>query len=181
MPTHHHTPKLNLTELRRGWMDLTLVTPDRTCEYSVASVFSEPLKDLCDCLVDAAEYSERDGDGPWHFEFEWLGEGWLYAWEVRPEGDLLHVSTNFAGSRVLGDRPSLVWHHQTVLDRTELAQAVWNLGAQILRRHGIVGYRSLWGRDFPLAQLLQLHQSMKGDMMHGWCDEIRLLGSICPD
>lgn len=171
-------PVFTLTELRQGWLDFRLEDGHKTCDFSVASVFSEPLRDLCDALVDAHDAVHGGGVTPFHFEFEWLGEGWLYFWEMKPEGETLNVKATFAGSRVVGDRPATVWELETAYDRSTFAEAVWTLAGSIIREHGLVGYRHLWGRDFPMAQLLSLRQTLDKAPISGWQSELEALAGL---
>lgn len=171
------TPAFSFTELRQGWLDIRLEDGDKVCDFSVAAVFSEPLRDLCDALVDAHD-AMNGGVPPYHFEFEWLGEGWMYFWKLRPEGDIINVSASFAGSRVVGDRPSVVWELDTTFDRNAFAREIWSMGGAILSKHGLVGYRQLWGRDFPLAQLLGLREIIEDTPMTGWDSELKALTAL---
>lgn len=151
--------QFSLVKLRKGWIDFHMELGDIGYDLTVASVFSEPLRDLCDCLSDAISDNENhctNGPRP-HFEFEWLGEGWLYEWSMQlgQEG-LLDISMSFSGNRVVGERKLPVWETEFSMDPKAFASQLWEQSASLLRRKGFITYRSLWGKDFPLAQLLSL-------------------------
>ncbi|WP_147820625.1 hypothetical protein [Salidesulfovibrio onnuriiensis] len=151
--------QLSLEKLSKGWIDFYLKINDEGYDLTVSSMFSEPLRDLCDCLSDAISGNAGEwANGPRpHFEFEWLGEGWLYEWTVRPGDDgLLHAAVKFSGNRVLGERKLPVWDTAFSMDPRELARQLWTQCSALLRSRGFTTYRALWGKDFPLAQLLSL-------------------------
>lgn len=171
-------PCLHLTDLRPGWIDIRLDYGDQSCDFSVAAVFSEPLRDLCYALEDAQEYMQGKEEGPSHFEFEWLGEGWIYRWDLQPTNGLVHVHTSFAGSRSIGDLPAMVWEVDTCFELGAFARSVWSLASQILSTHGISRYMSLWGRDFPFAQLLSLRKITTGALPANWEEELATLQEL---
>ncbi|GEM_PF-1100391 len=150
--------QFSLRKLSKGWMDFYLRIGDQGYDLTVASIFSEPLRDLCDGISDAISGSEKctNGSNP-HFEFEWLGEGWLYEWSMTCDDDgLLHATVKFSGNRVVGERKLPIWKTEFSIEPQELARQLWTECSTFLRNTGFTAYRALWGKDFPLAQLLAL-------------------------
>lgn len=151
--------QLSIEKLSKGWIDLYLKTGDEGYDITVASVFSEPLRDLCDCLTDAISDNRgtcSNGPRP-HFEFEWVGEGWIYEWSVELGDDgQLHARVAFSGNRVVGGGKLPVWNTSFSIAPRDLARQLWGQCSALLRSTGFTTYRAQWGKDFPLAQLLSL-------------------------
>lgn len=159
MPTVSAPLRFEILDVCNGRIDMRLHVNSTPYDLTVFSTFSEPLRDLCDCLHDAISGATPhwiNGEHP-HFDFEWLGEGWLYEWSMRLQknGELaLHVV--FSGNRAAGERKYEVWEITHTISPTELAEQLWEQCSKLIRTMGFGQYRQQWGQDFPLAQLLTL-------------------------
>lgn len=153
-----------LTEARAGWLESRIVLNDSHYDLSIHCNFSEPLKDLFQCLcdlhdLDAPTNMEQDYR---HCEFEWVGEGWLYFWELCPlkEGGLL-VKIEFKGKREVGGKEYPVWKIECLTDWKTLAEQIFIQASELLWMYGFSGYYERWTRDFPAGQMMRL-----GHLLH---------------
>ncbi len=151
--------RFEILKVGSGWLDMRLHVDGTPYDMTVASVFSEPLRDLCDCLYDAVTGTAghwTNGGSP-HFDFEWIGDGWLYEWEVSAlENGRIQMQVAFSGNRVQGEEKLPVWNFNCTVPAQDFADQVWAQCRDMLRTTGFTHYRSQWGSDFPLAQLLTL-------------------------
>lgn len=156
--------KFYLTEANAGWLESRIVLNDSHYDLSVLANFSEPIKDLCRCLCDA-----HGLDGPVdmasnyrHLEFEWVGEGWLYYWNVTPgPGGELHLSVEFKGKREVGGKEYPVWKLDFTTNWRDFAEQVFTQTSEMLWMYGFTGYHHRWGKDFPAARMMRL-----GHLLH---------------
>ena len=154
-----------LTEAKAGWLEARIVLDGSHYDLSAHCNFSEPIKDLCRCLCDA-----HGLEGPVdakreyrHLEFEWVGEGWLYYWNVTPQpGGLLRVAVDFKGKREVGGKEYPVWNLDFTLPWEVLARQVFAQASEMLWLYGFTGYYDRWTKDFPAAQVMRL-----GHLLHG--------------
>jgi hypothetical protein len=154
-----------LTEAKSGWLESRIVLDGRHYDLSAHCALSEPLKDLFRCLCDA-----HGLDGPpdmsanyRHLEFEWVGEGWLYYWELTPgPGGRLDVSVEFKGKREVGGAEYPVWKIAFATDWPTLAGQVLAQASKLLRMYGFSGYLERWTKDFPTGLMMRL-----GHLLHG--------------
>ncbi|KAB1438960.1 hypothetical protein [Pseudodesulfovibrio senegalensis] len=157
--------RFEILKIAGGWLDMRLHVDGTSYDLTVSSVFSEPLRDLCDCLYDAVTGDTgnwANGDMP-HFVFEWLGEGWLYEWKVSALAeDRIRLEVGFSGNRVKGEAKYPVWNISCEVPAQHVADQVWSQCRETIRTMGFTQYRSQWGSDFPLAQLLALRAAHSG-------------------
>lgn len=170
-----------IVKLGKGWMDFHLSVDNTIYDLTVASVFSEPVRDLCDCLSDALSDPSNgcsNGNTP-HFEFEWLGEGWLYEWGATLTArDRLDFSVAFSGNREEGGIKYPVWSVDFQVSPVEFAKQVWQQCGSLLRNTGFTEYRAQWGKDFPLAQLLSLGSQLSAGQGAPVREELDLLREL---
>ncbi len=156
--------ELYLTESKAGWLESRLILNDSHYDLSVSSKFSEPLKDLFQCLCDV-----RGLDAPTdmntdyrHCEFEWGGEGWLYLWQVTPlPNDELAVKIEFKGKREIGGKEFPVWKIDFTISWQDFAGQVFTQASEMLWQYGFGGYQERWTKDFPAAHMMRL-----GHLLH---------------
>lgn len=157
--------ELFLTEAKAGWLESRVILHGSHYDLSVHSNFSEPLKDLFRCLCDAHGLdAPTDMDTDYrHLEFEWVGEGWLYYWNVtpRPNGEL-HVTVEFKGKREVGGKEYPVWKLDITTDWRTFAKQVFTQASEMLWMYGFTGYHDRWTKDFPAAAMMRL-----GHLLHG--------------
>jgi hypothetical protein len=154
-----------LTEVKAGWLESRIVCNGRHYELSTNCALSEPLKDLFRCLGDARGLSEPPAPaGEYrHLEFEWVGEGWLYYWELVPgPGGRLAVSVEFKGKREEGGVEYPVWRLAFETDWRTMAGQVFSQASELLWMYGFAGYYERWTKDFPAGQMMRL-----GHLLHG--------------
>jgi len=153
-----------LTEAKAGWLESRIILNGSHYDLSVNCNFSEPLKDLFRCMCDV-----KDLDAPTnmltdyrHCEFEWVGEGWLYFWELCPLVDgKLKVMVEFKGKREVGGAEYPVWKIDFTTDWQSLAQQIFTQASEMLWMYGFTGYHDRWTKDFPAGQMMRL-----GHLLH---------------
>lgn len=165
MNTDEHAIELRLVSVRDFQMEVQIVKGEVHHDMTVGSVFSEPLRDLLELLGDARLLLDgRDLPKAGHFEFEWLGEGLLYCWKAAITDDgQLSFKVSFSGSPILGGKQYQVWEIEFIISWEEFARQLVRQCGGLLRRYGFQGYRQHWGRDFPVAQVLGLADTMQGE------------------
>ncbi|WP_419786267.1 hypothetical protein [Pseudodesulfovibrio sp.] len=154
-----------LTEVKAHWLEARIVLNGSHYDLSTHSNFSEPIRDICRCLSDA-----RGLEGPVdmdrdyrHLEFEWIGEGWLYYWNVIPQPDgRLRVGVEFKGKREEGGREFPVWALDIHTDWQTFSRQAFTQALALLRQHGFTGYHSRWGKEFPVSDLMRLGHLLNG-------------------
>ena len=153
-----------LTEARSGWLESRIVTGDAHYDLSVHANFSEPLKDLFQCLCDTHGLDAAPDDGEYrHLAFEWVADGWLYEWTALPLSDgKLALTVEFKGSREVGGTEYPVWKIKTVTSWRALAEQVFTQASEMLWMYGFSGYLERWTKDFPAGQMMRL-----GHLLHG--------------
>lgn len=156
--------ELYLTEARAGWLESRIVLNGSHYDLSVHCNFSEPLMDLFSCLCDVHGLdAPTDMDQDYrHCEFEWIGEGWLYLWELCPlPDDKLQVTVEFKGKREDGGTEYPVWKITFAIAWKQLAEQVFTQASEMLWMYGFSGYQDRWTRDFPAGQMMRL-----GHLLH---------------
>jgi hypothetical protein len=162
MPDSFH---FYLTEVKSGWLESRIVLDGEHYDLSAHCALSEPLKDLFRCLCDARGLAAPPGvdDEYRHLEFEWVGEGWLYYWELVPGPDgRLDVSVEFKGKREVGGTEYPVWKIRFAARWDDLAGQVFTQASELLWQYGFAGYYDRWTKDFPAGQMMRL-----GHLLHG--------------
>ena len=157
--------QIYLTEAKAGWLESRIVQDGSHYDLSVHANFSEPIKDLCRCLTDAHGLEgpvDMDKDYR-HLEFEWVGEGWLYYWNVTPgPSGKLRVVVDFKGKREVGGKEYPVWKIDCETNWETIARQTFTQASELLWMYGFTGYHDRWGKDFPAANLMRL-----GHLLHG--------------
>ncbi len=175
-----------LKSIENGWIELHFAASRNveTKMIRLASKTCDPPSDLAIAVLNIAAVCGKNSDittiAP-HFIF-WEVKPQLYTCSLAPAGDetiaieLHHCPDMYAGIHTTDELRLCA-----VIHLSDLTANLFEEMRGLLLQHGFVGYRHRWGRDFPLALLVELYKLLNPDVATTTADingEFRLLQTI---
>lgn len=128
----------------------------------LASKNCDPLTELLAAVLNiACNCGENDvpdaGTSP-HFLF-WEAKPQLYTCSIAPcPGSKVVIELHHCPDMYAGIHTADKLRLRFEMELSAITTNLFELMRGLLSRYGLVGYRRQWGRDFPLALLLELHE-----------------------